>query len=81
MNVTICNDKKLKACLAVSISLQHNRIIIKKKKQRLRWYEIIVQLPLSYNYAVVLESQKHSTSPYSNDRLTNVIFRPNVMYF
>ena len=80
MNVTVCNDKKLKACLAVSISLQHNRIII-KKKQRLRWYEIIAQLPLLHNYAVVLESQKHSTSPYSNDRLTNVIFRPNVMYF
>ena len=80
MNVTVCNDKKLKACLAVSISLQHNRILI-KKKQRLRWYEIIVQLPLLYNYTVVLESQKHSTSPYSNDRLTNVIFRPNVMNF
>ena len=80
MNVTVCNDKKLKACLAVSISLRHNRIII-KKKQRLCWYEIIAQLPLLYNYAVVLESQKHSTSPYSNDRLTNVIFRPNVMNF
>ena len=45
MNVTVCKDKKLKACLAVSISLQHNRIIIKKKNQRLRRYEIIAQLP------------------------------------
>ena len=32
MNVTVCNDKKLKACLAVFISLQHNCIIIKKNE-------------------------------------------------
>ena len=80
MNVTVCNDKKLKACLAVSISLQHNCIIIKKNKDYagMKLLRICHNL---HNYAVVLESQKHSTSPYSNDRLTKVIFRPNVMYF